>query len=56
MSAVGVELVVVGVEAAKEHAVYSEVDYKDMEEVASAEEEHNVGIGIRLVVAEVRSE
>lgn len=57
MPVVGVgEELVVAAAAAEEHAAHSEVDYKDMEEVASAAEGHNVDIGIRLAAAEVRSE
>jgi hypothetical protein len=47
---------VAAVEAAVEHVAHSGVDYKDMEEVASAGEAHNAGIGIQLAAAEVRSE
>ena len=54
--AVGEEPLGVDVEAAGEHVAHSGIGCKDMEEVASAGEGHNVDIGIRLAVAEVRSE
>ena len=53
--AVGEEPLGVDVEAAGEHVAHSGIGCKDMEEVASAAEEHNAGIGIRLGVAEARS-
>ena len=56
VAGVGEKLVVPAAEVAGEHAAHSEVDHKDTEEVASAGEGHNVDIGIRLAVAEVRSE
>lgn len=55
-SAFGEELAVVAAEAVEEHVAHWEVDYKDMEEVASAGEGHNVDIGIQLAEGEVRSE